>query len=112
MKSQGPQNQAFSGCGEKYFPVWAGKILPPPHQNPVVAPAGSALRVWLSQALEFGRSRPGDRSIGTIVEGNVLGCRRSTPETSPGQVAPRGFIRTLWEQTQLRLNDNVGRKTQ
>jgi len=53
MKSLGSQNEAFSGCGGKYFPAWAGNILPGPEQNPVVAPAGSALRVWLSQALEF-----------------------------------------------------------
>src|ERR1700722_5839981 len=53
VKLQGAQNQAFSGCGGKYFPAWAGNILSGPEQYPVVAPAGTALRVWLSQALDF-----------------------------------------------------------
>ena len=58
MKFVGAQNQAFSGGGGKYFPVWAGNILPLPQQNPVVAPAGSVLREWLSQALDFWAKPP------------------------------------------------------
>jgi len=35
-------------------------------RDPVVAPAGTVLRVRLNQALETGRSRPGDRSSGWV----------------------------------------------
>jgi hypothetical protein len=35
-------------------------------RNPVVAPAGTVLRVRLNQTLETGRSRPGDRFSGTL----------------------------------------------
>jgi len=35
-------------------------------RNPVVAPAGTVLRVRLNQTLETGRSRPGDRFGGTL----------------------------------------------
>ena len=58
MKFVGAENQAFSGSGGKYFPVWAGNILPSPQQDPVVAPAGSVLRAWLSQALDFWATPP------------------------------------------------------
>src|SRR5262249_20965557 len=54
MKLLGAQNQAVSGCGGEYFPVRTGYLLPRTVlQDPVVAPAGSVLRVWLTQALDF-----------------------------------------------------------
>ena len=44
-------------------------------RNPVVAPAGTVLRVRLSQTLVTGRSRPGDRFSGTldapVMAGNI-----------------------------------------
>ena len=63
-------------------------------RDPVVAPAGTVLRVRLSQTLETGRSRPGDRFSGvldsallsgsvvilpkgTMVEGRVVSARRA-----------------------------------
>src|SRR5271155_5184903 len=100
MKLPGAQNQAFSGCGGKYFPGWSGNILPAPLQDPVVAPAGSALRVWLSHALDFWAQparRPfkgnpdwplnGNRARrnGTLVFGHVLRSRISAlGKSNPG----------------------------
>jgi len=63
-------------------------------RDPVVAPAGTVLRVRLSQTLETGRSRPGDRFSGvldsavlsgsavilpkgTMVEGRVVTARQA-----------------------------------
>jgi len=101
-----------------YFPALTGKILPAalifsailgitgcqnasvsadtavPPRVPVVAPAGSVLRVRLDQTLDTERSRPGDRfsgvldtplmadgkevlSKGTIVDGHVLSAHAS-----------------------------------
>jgi hypothetical protein len=59
---------------EKIFPAPMGKILLIPSscpayvnpQVPVVAPAGSVLRVRLDQALDTGRGRPGDRFEGAF----------------------------------------------
>src|ERR1700722_19871572 len=101
VKLQGAQNQAFSGCGGKYFPAWAGNILPGPEQYPVVAPAGSALRVWLSQALDFWAQparRPFNRerraglkiglgAKGTIWHGYVWGSGPSMPTEFAGAEA-------------------------
>jgi hypothetical protein len=103
-----------TGCGEKLkiFPIPFLKILPAAvlltmasgcqtstmsveastTQVPVVAPAGTVLRVRLGKALDSGRSRPGDRFTGvldspvmagsmeilpkgTVVEGHVLSVR-------------------------------------
>jgi hypothetical protein len=71
----------------KYFPALAGKILPAalvflgiagcqsasvsadtaaPPRVPVVAPAGSVLRVRLDQTLDTERNRPGDRFTGVL----------------------------------------------
>jgi len=70
----------------KDFPAFAGKILPAAlllsllngchtsttlaeagsTRHPVVAPAGTVLRVRLNQALDTGRSRPGDRFLGAL----------------------------------------------
>jgi hypothetical protein len=45
-------------------------------RDPVVAPAGTVLRVRLSQTLETGRSRPGDRFSdvvnSTLLSGSVM----------------------------------------
>jgi hypothetical protein len=99
----------------KYFPALTGKILPAalafvslagcqsasvsantaaPPRVPVVAPAGSVLRVRLDQTLDTERNRPGDRFTGvldlplladgkevlprgTIIQGHVLSSRAS-----------------------------------
>ena len=80
-----------AGCQESR--VSADAESQPP-QAPVVAPAGSVLRVRLDQALDTKRSRPGDRFTGvldspvnadgneilpkgTIVEGHVLSAHPS-----------------------------------
>jgi hypothetical protein len=105
-------NQYLAGGQMKYFPAFLEKILPATlaaavlagcenapvsahaslQRDPVVAPAGSVLRVRLDQALDSERSRPGDRFSGvlespltlhgdqvlpkgTIVEGHVLNAR-------------------------------------
>ncbi len=98
-----------------YFPALTGKILPAtlvflsiagcqsasvsadtaaPPRVPVVAPAGSVLRVRLDQTLDTERNRPGDRFTsvlefplvadgkeilpkGTIIQGHVLYARAS-----------------------------------
>jgi hypothetical protein len=134
MKFVGAQNQAFSGGGGKYFPVWAGNILPSPQEDPVVAPAGSVLRAWLSQALDFW-AKPARRPIRPAKKsGSKLGVieKRTRPEATilltdvlnkswflsgspslpakfgPGNAALRGLQTNLWEQTQSRLKENVG----
>ena len=62
----------------KNFPIPVEKILPAAiilstasaeastTRNPVVAPAGTVLRVRLDQALDTRRSRPGDRVSGIL----------------------------------------------
>lgn len=49
-------------------------------RNPVVAPAGTVLRVRLKQTLETGRSRPGDRFSGTLESGVVAGSLEILPK--------------------------------
>ena len=56
-------------------------------RNPVVAPAGTVLRVRLNQTLESGRSRPGDRFSGVLDTAVMSGslaptkrCRRTKPQ--------------------------------
>lgn len=51
----------LSGCHASTTSVEASS-----NRNPVVAPAGTVLRVRLSQTLERGSSRPGDRFSGTL----------------------------------------------
>jgi hypothetical protein len=51
----------LSGCHASTSSVEASTT-----RNPVVAPAGTVLRVRLDQTLETGRSRPGDRFSGTL----------------------------------------------
>jgi hypothetical protein len=41
-------------------------------RDPVVAPAGTVLRVRLSQTLETGRRRPGDRVSGLLDSGSAV----------------------------------------
>ena len=79
------QNQILKGGTWKSLLFSLGKILPAAflvgvlsgcqtstvsaegsHREPVVAPAGTVLRVRLDQTLASGRSRPGDRFIGTL----------------------------------------------
>jgi hypothetical protein len=55
----------------------------PVQQVPVVAPAGSVLRVRLDQALDTERSRPGDRFTGELV---------SPVSASGNEVLPKGTI--------------------
>lgn len=52
---------ALAGCHASTSSVEASTA-----RNPVVAPAGTVLRVRLNQTLETGRSRPGDRFSGTL----------------------------------------------
>jgi len=47
---------------------------------PVVAPAGTVLRVRLNQTLEIGRSRPGDRFSGTLDAPIVVGNQEVLPK--------------------------------
>jgi hypothetical protein len=73
-------------------------------RDPVVAPAGTVLRVRLDQALDSGRSRPGDRfsavldaavmvgeieilPIGTKVEGHVLAVHGADSAGNGGVLA-------------------------
>jgi len=78
------QNQRVEGGFPQIFPILFQKILPvtltvaaltscqstaveaSSTRNPVVAPAGTVLRVRLNQTLETGRSRPGDRFSGVL----------------------------------------------
>jgi len=52
-------------------------------RDPVVAPAGTVLRVRLNQTLEAGRSRPGDRFSGVLDTAVVC---------DQGEVLPRGTL--------------------
>ena len=49
-------------------------------RNPVVAPAGTVLRVRLNQTLETGRSRPGDRFSGVLDTAVVCGENEVLPK--------------------------------
>lgn len=49
-------------------------------RNPVVAPAGSVLRVRLNETLETGRSRPGDRFSGVLDSALVSGSAEILPK--------------------------------
>src|SRR5438309_7046438 len=85
----------------KKFPIEAGKILPgllllamssgcqfsttasaeaSSTRVPVVAPAGTVLRVRLNQALDTKRSRPGDRFEGALDSPVVAGGREVLPK--------------------------------
>ena len=68
----------FSGCHSSIAPVEASTT-----RNPVVAPAGTVLRVRMSQALDAGHSRPGDRFEGVldapVMAGTVEILAKGTP---------------------------------
>jgi hypothetical protein len=81
----------------KYFPAVTGKILlagifatgcryvavsadSSAIQDPVVAPAGTVLRVRLNQALDAGRSRPGDRFAGVLASPVIVGSTEILPK--------------------------------
>lgn len=49
-------------------------------RNPVVAPAGTVLRVRLNQTLETGRSRPGDRFSGVLDTAVICGANQVLPK--------------------------------
>jgi hypothetical protein len=49
-------------------------------RNPVVAPAGTVLRVRLNQTLETGRSRPGDRFSGVLDTAVISGRQEVLPK--------------------------------
>jgi hypothetical protein len=49
-------------------------------RDPVVAPAGTVLRVRLSEALDSRRSRPGDRFIGTLDSPVMVGTTEVLPK--------------------------------
>jgi hypothetical protein len=90
VKHRGAENAVGYRRQTKFFPTLVLKILPAgvmvglgfgvssgchsattsveasTTRNPVVAPAGTVLRVRLDQTLETGRSRPGDRFSGTL----------------------------------------------
>jgi hypothetical protein len=138
--SLGLQNLTLRGREMKYFPAPAGKILlilavlatlsacqsvsadsgpntrkahtEQIQQVPVVAPAGSVLRVRLDQALDTERSRPGDRFTGelvspvsaagkdllpegTIVQGHVLNAHPS------GRLKGRAELSLVLDSCQL-----------
>jgi hypothetical protein len=69
-------------------------------RNPVVAPAGSVLRVRLNESLETGRSRPGDRFSG-VLDSALL--------ADAGQVLPKG---TSVEGRVLAAREPVGQTRQ
>ena len=48
-------------------------------RDPVVAPAGTVLRVRLHESLETGRSRPGDRSSGISASALLAGSLETLP---------------------------------
>ena len=70
----------FSGCHTSIAPVEASST-----RNPVVAPAGTVLRVRMNQALDAGHSRPGDRFEGVldapVTVGTVEILAKGTPVT-------------------------------
>jgi len=49
-------------------------------RNPVVAPAGTVLRVRLNQTLVTGQSRPGDRFSGTLDSPVIVGTMEILPK--------------------------------
>jgi hypothetical protein len=68
----------FNGRHSSIAPVEASTA-----RNPVVAPAGTVLRVRMNQALDAGRSRPGDRFEGVldapVMAGTVEILAKGTP---------------------------------
>jgi hypothetical protein len=52
-------------------------------RNPVVAPAGTVLRVRMNQALDAGHSRPGDRFEGVLDAPVTVGTVEILPKGTP-----------------------------
>lgn len=77
----------FSGCHSSIAPVEASST-----RNPVVAPAGTVLRVRMNQALDAGNSRPGDRFEGVLDAPVVAGTVEILPKGTPvvGHVVAAG----------------------
>jgi hypothetical protein len=65
-------------------------------RNPVVAPAGTVLRVRMNQALDAGRSRPGDRFEGVLDAPLTVGTVEILPKGTPvmGHVLAAGRSET------------------
>src|SRR5579862_9338320 len=61
-------------------------------RNPVVAPAGTVLRVRMNQALDAGHSRPGDRFEGVLDAPVTVGTVEILPKGTPvtGHVVAAG----------------------
>ncbi len=73
----GGASAAPSGAGTETAQAAPEPVQPPPPPPPVELPAGSVLRVRLSQALDTARNRAGDRFEATLaspvsVQGNVV----------------------------------------
>jgi len=84
-----------SGCHSSTASVEASTT-----QNPVVAPAGTVLRVRLHQTLETGHSRPGDRFSGTLDAPVMAG----TMEILPKGTKVQGHIGTANKVLALALD--------
>lgn len=65
---------ALTGCHS------AIRVEASTRQNPVVAPAGTVLRVRLSRELDSEHSRPGDRFVGTLDSAVIAGSNEVLPK--------------------------------
>ena len=74
-------------------------------RNPVVAPAGTVLRVRMNQALDAGHSRPGDRFEGVLDAPVTVGTVEILPKGTPvtGHVLAAGWSATGKSGKALRL---------
>ncbi len=77
-----------SGCHSSTASVEASST-----RDPVVAPAGTVLRVRLNDALDTERSRPGDRFVGALDSPVAAGGREVLPKGTAveGHIADTGF---------------------
>ena len=77
-----------SGCHSSDVSVEASST-----RDPVVAPAGTVLRVRLNQALDTAQSRPGDRFEGALDSPVVAGGREVLPKGTAveGHVVDTGY---------------------
>jgi hypothetical protein len=78
-----PQSDAGSESLHK-----RAEATPPPPPPPVVIPAGTAITIRLSQAIDAKTSKAGDRFIATVAQPVALKGKTVIPQTSParGQV--------------------------
>lgn len=79
---------ALGGCHTSAISVEASTT-----RVPVVAPAGTVLRVRLSETLDSGRSRPGDRFTGVLDSPVMAG----TMEVLPKGIVVEGHVLTARE---------------